>query len=63
MGSTGKLDLEEVKFSLYLLAFDSLGAESAGRQWTDREGILVCFGLGLVTKQPRFGSPTMCDIL
>ena len=35
-----KLDFEESKFSLYFLAFDSPGAESAGRQWTDREGIL-----------------------
>ncbi|CAZ85320.1 unnamed protein product [Tuber melanosporum] len=35
-----KLDFEEAKFSLYFLAFDNPGAESAGRQWTDREGIL-----------------------
>ncbi|KAG0127102.1 Glyoxalase/Bleomycin resistance protein/Dihydroxybiphenyl dioxygenase [Tuber indicum] len=35
-----KLDFEEAKFSLYFLAFDNLGAESAGRQWTDREGVL-----------------------
>ncbi|PWW79437.1 lactoylglutathione lyase [Tuber magnatum] len=35
-----KLDFEEAKFSLYFLAFDGPGAESAGRQWTDREGLL-----------------------
>lgn len=35
-----KKDFEEAKFSLYFLAFDSPGAESAGRHLTDREGIL-----------------------
>ena len=35
-----KRDFEEAKFSLYFLAFDSPGAESAGKHLTDREGIL-----------------------
>jgi len=33
MGLTRKLDFEDAKFSLYFLALDGRGAESAGRQW------------------------------
>ena len=35
-----KKDFEEAKISLYFLAFDSPGAESAGKHLTDREGVL-----------------------
>ncbi|KAA8904879.1 Glyoxalase/Bleomycin resistance protein/Dihydroxybiphenyl dioxygenase [Sphaerosporella brunnea] len=35
-----RLDVEEAKFSLYFLAFDSAKAESAGKHWTDRESVL-----------------------
>lgn len=34
------MDFDESKFSLYFLAFDSPGAESAGNHWTDRESVL-----------------------
>lgn len=34
------MDFEESKFSLYFLACDSPQAESHGKHWTDREGVL-----------------------
>ena len=34
------MDYADAKFSLYFLAFDSPGAVSAGKHWTDREGVL-----------------------
>jgi len=58
MGLTRKLDSEDAKFSLYFLALDGRGAESAGGQWADQEGIFVCFGLCLclVTQRPRLAA-------
>jgi lactoylglutathione lyase len=40
MSVINKLDFPESKFSLYFLAFDSAKAESHGKHWTDREGVL-----------------------
>ncbi|KAL7272391.1 Lactoylglutathione lyase [Rhizina undulata] len=35
-----RLDFDNDKFSLYFLGFDSPKAESAGKDWTNREGLL-----------------------
>ncbi|KAK9472976.1 Glyoxalase/Bleomycin resistance protein/Dihydroxybiphenyl dioxygenase [Dipodascopsis tothii] len=35
-----QLDFPENQFSLYFLAFDGARAANAGREWTDREGVL-----------------------
>jgi lactoylglutathione lyase len=35
-----KLPFPDAKFDLYFLAFDSARSESAGKHWTDREGVL-----------------------
>ncbi|KAF8476089.1 Glyoxalase/Bleomycin resistance protein/Dihydroxybiphenyl dioxygenase [Kalaharituber pfeilii] len=35
-----RMDYADAKFSLYFLAFDSPGADSHGKVWTDREGLL-----------------------
>lgn len=40
MSLVNKMDYPDAKFSLYFLAFDSPEAESHGKVWTDREGLL-----------------------
>jgi hypothetical protein len=54
-----RLDFEEAKFSLYFLALDSPAAESPGKHWTNREGILELTHNCMLHLNggPFFGSP------